>query len=97
MNGLFAFLLTVPTIVAKSMIRFYQRTLSPDHGPFKRLWPYGACKFHPTCSDYALDAIDKHGVIIGLMLGTNRLFRCTPFAQGGYDPVPAPRHHKHFK
>jgi hypothetical protein len=85
---------TLPTLVAKSLIRFYQSTLSPDHGPLKFLWPYGACKFRPTCSDYALEAIDKHGVAIGLLLGTRRLFRCTPFAQGGHDPVPAPRRRK---
>lgn len=94
MNALLDFVRLLPVMVAKTMIRFYQRTLSPDHGPLRRLWPYGACKFHPTCSEYALEAIDKHGLVIGLALGTSRIFRCTPFAQGGYDPVPAPRWHK---
>jgi hypothetical protein len=91
MNGLLLFIKTLPVTIAKTMIRFYQRTLSPDHGPLRKLWPYGACKFHPTCSEYALEAIDQHGVIIGMMLGTSRLFRCTPFAKGGYDPVPPAR------
>lgn len=94
MNALLDFIRLLPVMIAKATIRFYQRTLSPDHGPFRKLWPYGACKFHPTCSEYALEAIDKHGLVIGMALGTARLFRCTPFAQGGYDPVPAPRRRK---
>jgi putative membrane protein insertion efficiency factor len=94
MNGLAEILLALPVLTAKACIRFYQRTLSPDHGPFRFLWPYGACKFHPTCSEYALEAIDKHGLVVGLALGTRRLFRCTPFADGGHDPVPAPRRRK---
>ena len=60
-------------------IRFYQIYLSPLKGP--------SCRFHPTCSQYAIDAIRIHGPFRGLLLGTMRLARCHPFHPGGYDPV----------
>jgi len=46
------------------------------------------CRFHPTCSEYALQAILEHGILKGCALGTWRLMRCHPFAKGGHDPVP---------
>ena len=52
------------------------------------LGPYGVCRFTPTCSAYALEAVDKHGCAKGLFLATKRLLRCHPFCKGGYDPVP---------
>ena len=61
-------------------IRFYQRAISPWHGP--------VCRFQPTCSQYAIDAISKFGVAKGLWLALRRLFRCHPFGGGGFDPVP---------
>jgi putative membrane protein insertion efficiency factor len=64
-------------------IRFYQAAISPWLGPH--------CRFEPTCSHYAIDAIRTHGVLKGLMLGTWRVLRCHPFGRGGYDPVPAKR------
>lgn len=45
------------------------------------------CKFHPTCSEYTKQAINKYGSIKGIFLGTKRFFRCNPFSKGGYDPV----------
>jgi len=68
-------------------IRFYQKTLSLDHGPLKFLKPYGQCKFHPTCSEYSYQAIEKYGVIGGVIKGLRRLMRCHPFSHGGHDPV----------
>ncbi len=59
------------------MIIFYQRHLSR-----------GTCMFTPTCSEYTLRAINNHGVIIGILLGSYRILRCNPFTKGGYDPVP---------
>ncbi len=47
-----------------------------------------ACKFHPTCSMYAKEAVERHGVLKGLWLALKRLLRCRPFARGGFDPVP---------
>ena len=46
------------------------------------------CKYFPTCSQYAIEALEKYGVIKGLRLGIKRILRCNPFSKGGYDPVP---------
>ncbi|WP_375769292.1 membrane protein insertion efficiency factor YidD [Archangium gephyra] len=61
-------------------IRFYRRFLSPLLPP--------ACRFHPSCSSYALQALHKHGALRGLRLTVWRLLRCQPFHPGGFDPVP---------
>jgi len=61
-------------------VRFYQIFLGPFFG--------GACKFYPSCSKYAYEAIEKHGVRRGFVLAMKRLGRCRPFTQGGFDPVP---------
>lgn len=45
------------------------------------------CKFHPTCSEYMMQAIEKYGVIKGVYLGVKRLLKCNPFSKGGYDPL----------
>lgn len=74
--------------VVIGLIILYQRTLSPDHGPFRRRFPYGVCKFHPTCSEYTKQALQKYGTIKGLRLGARRIGRCHPNATGGFDPVP---------
>ncbi len=66
--------------VALALIRLYQITLSPLFGT--------RCRFHPTCSVYAQEAIAKYGVLRGIYLGTRRLLRCHPFHAGGIDPVP---------
>lgn len=64
-----------------SLIRFYRRNLSPLHP--------GKCRFRPTCSEYALEAIEKYGVCKGGLLTVWRLIRCNPFNKGDYfDPVP---------
>lgn len=62
------------------MIRLYQRYLSP----FK----YARCPYTPTCSQYAVEAIEKYGVFKGSGLALWRILRCNPFSHGGYDPVP---------
>ena len=61
-------------------IRFYQRRISPARPP--------CCRFIPTCSQYALEAIEKYGVCKGGALALWRVLRCNPFCKGGYDPVP---------
>ena len=61
-------------------IRLYQKHISPS---LPR-----SCKFYPTCSQYALVAIKRHGPIKGLGLAVWRILRCNPFSQGSYDPVP---------
>ena len=62
------------------MIRWYQRYISP-------LLP-DSCIYYPTCSQYALEAIEKYGVVRGVWMGTKRILRCHPLHKGGYDPVP---------
>ena len=64
------------------MIKFYRKYISP----IKR-WR-GCCRFTPTCSQYALEAIEKYGVIKGGYLSIKRILKCNPFHKGGYDPVP---------
>lgn len=63
-----------------SAIRFYQREISPLSLP--------RCRYIPTCSQYALEAVEKYGAIKGTFLATKRILRCNPFHKGGYDPVP---------
>lgn len=66
------------------LIWVYQRTLSPDHSPLKIYYPYGYCKFYPTCSVYA-DQILKNIGIVGIPKIINRLIKCRPGAPGGID------------
>lgn len=75
------------TIIGQTVIRWYQKILSLDHSFWKRFFPYGYCRFHPTCSEYAVQAIGKYGLIRGLLKSLNRLLRCHPWNPGGYDPV----------
>jgi putative membrane protein insertion efficiency factor len=68
-------------------IHLYQKTLSPDHGWFSR-GQQTVCRFTPTCSEYMVEAIEIHGIMTGILMGTKRITRCHPFHAGGYDPVP---------
>lgn len=69
------------------LIRIYQKTLSPDHGFLSDRFPYGYCRFHPTCSEYSYQSIEKFGIFKGGWFGLKRIGRCNPFNQGGEDPV----------
>lgn len=62
------------------LIRLYRKIISPLKPP--------SCRFTPTCSAYAIEAFQKRGFFVGLILSTGRIFRCNPFCKGGYDPVP---------
>ena len=61
-------------------VRAYQLLLSPFAG--------GACRFHPSCSHYAIDALQTHGVVRGFWLAARRVSRCHPLGSAGFDPVP---------
>lgn len=69
--------------VLQLLLRGYKRWISP-------LLPH-ACRFVPTCSEYALEAVERHGALRGTWLALGRLLRCHPFARAGYDPVPVNR------
>lgn len=66
--------------VIVGLLRFYKSFLSP--------WLPSACRFHPTCSEYMREAVERHGAARGVWLGLRRLLRCHPFHEGGFDPVP---------
>lgn len=66
--------------LARGAIRFYQRLISPLLPP--------SCRFSPTCSNYALQAIERYGFLSGGWLALKRIARCHPWNPGGYDPVP---------
>lgn len=66
--------------VLDGTIRAYQLFISPHLGQ--------CCRFYPTCSDYARQAIERHGALRGLSLTTKRILRCQPLHEGGFDPVP---------
>jgi len=70
----------VPRRLLAGLIRGYQTVLSPLLPP--------SCRFHPSCSQYALEALTRHGALKGSWLAARRLARCHPFHPGGYDPVP---------
>ena len=73
MRAFFSYLLLLP-------VYFYQKCISPMLGP--------SCRFTPTCSQYVVEAIKKHGPLKGLYLTIRRLLRCHPWGGSGYDPVP---------
>lgn len=73
--------------IALVLIRFYQKVLSPDQGLLSYLFSERFCRFHPTCSEYTYQAIDKYGIIKGIWLGLKRIVRCNPWNDGGYDPL----------
>jgi putative membrane protein insertion efficiency factor len=75
-----------PSLPARALalpLRFYRRFLSP-------LKP-AMCRFSPTCSQYAIEALEVHGVLRGSWLALRRIARCHPFCEGGHDPVPPRR------
>jgi uncharacterized protein len=65
--------------VVITLLHFYKSVISP--------WLPSACRFHPTCSEYMIEAVDRYGALRGAWMGTRRLLRCHPFHTGGFDPV----------
>ena len=71
---------SIPKRALLGAIRFYRRNISPMFPP--------CCRFRPTCSEYALEAVEKYGALKGGYLALKRILKCHPFHPGGYDPVP---------
>ncbi|HBP01322.1 MAG TPA: membrane protein insertion efficiency factor YidD [Candidatus Moranbacteria bacterium] len=74
--------------IALFLIRIYQKTVSLDHGLLSKFFPTRICRFHPSCSHYTYEAIERFGIIKGIWMGSKRILRCHPWNDGGYDPVP---------
>jgi len=72
--------LRIPSLALRLAIRGYQVAISPVLPP--------ACRYYPTCSNYAIEAIEKYGALRGGWMAARRIGRCHPFSPGGYDPVP---------
>jgi putative membrane protein insertion efficiency factor len=70
----------LPRLALIAFVRGYQLTLSPVLG--------GACRYYPSCSAYAIEALERHGALRGGWLAVTRIGRCHPFRPGGFDPVP---------
>lgn len=70
----------IPVVILKSLIVLYQNSIG-------YILPPDSCRFHPSCSQYALEALDRHGPLKGSLLSIYRILRCNPWNKGGYDPV----------
>ncbi len=81
------FIWKIPRLISIGVVKLYQKTLSPDHGPMKEKFPNGYCKFYPTCSQYCIEALKKHGLVVGGIMSIIRIVKCNPFSKGGHDPV----------
>ena len=80
MKDFLSLIASIPSRIAMLLIKVYRLGISPVLGP--------NCRFTPTCSAYALEAIKKYGPGKGLLLSIKRILKCNPFHEGGYDPVP---------
>ena len=78
----------MPAVVLVLFVRLYQVTLGPVMG--------GHCRFHPTCSHYAIESLQTHGAMRGAWLTLRRLLRCHPLGSSGFDPVPPKRMVENF-
>jgi hypothetical protein len=76
-----------PRFFVLKMIRLYQKTISFDHGILRAYFPHGYCRFHPSCSEYGYQAIEKYGLFRGGVKALWRIMRCNPWSRGGIDPV----------
>ena len=78
-------LFLLPRRFVALLISLYQKTLSPDHGWPRVLFPNGYCRFYPTCSEYAKRAVLKYGFFVGIPKSIWRICRCNPWNDGGHD------------
>lgn len=88
MKRTLTFVMLVPRNLCVVILRFYRAVISPLYGD--------VCRYYPTCSGYALTAIQHYGVVKGVWAGSRRLVRCHPWAEGGIDDVAAPHQEKYL-
>lgn len=90
MNTLTRYILKLPRYLGMGFVRVYQYTLAPL---IKAITGgQGCCRFYPSCSHYAYEALSKHGLVRGSFLSAKRICKCHPFHPGGHDPVPQCKH-----
>lgn len=78
---------TIPAKLGVGAIKAYRLVTYPVYNAFKAVGISMNCRFEPTCSHYTQQAIEKHGLLKGSVLGLERILRCNPFCKGGHDPV----------
>lgn len=71
----------LPATISVLLVRTYQHTLSPDHGPLRHLYPYGYCRHQPTCSEYAIETLQKKRYPLAILLIIRRILSCNPFTK----------------
>lgn len=84
MRSVISFLLLLPRNICVLILGLYRAVISPLYGD--------VCRYYPSCSHYTLQAIQAHGVVRGVWLGSRRLVRCHPWAEGGIDDIPTRAH-----
>lgn len=87
MTRALGFLVLLPRNICVAILTVYRAVISPLYGD--------VCRYYPSCSHYTLQAIQQHGVVRGVWLGTRRIARCHPWAEGGVDDVPARSHDRY--
>ena len=88
MKYFFQQLVLAPRQIGAKIIGLYQKLLSPDHGWLSARFPYGYCRHYPSCSQYAKEAILKHGLFKGGFYAFLRILRCNPFSKPKIDLIP---------
>ncbi|MFZ2963296.1 MAG: membrane protein insertion efficiency factor YidD [Rhodoglobus sp.] len=87
MNRSIGFVILLPRNLVVLLLKAYRAVVSPLYGD--------VCRYYPSCSHYTLQAVQQHGLTRGSWLGVRRVARCHPWAEGGIDDVPAPRHDRY--
>lgn len=87
MKSVLTFTLLLPRNACVLVLRFYRAVISPLYGD--------VCRYYPSCSHYTLQAIQQYGVFRGVWLGSRRILRCHPWAEGGIDDIPARRYDRY--
>lgn len=87
MNSVASAVVLAPRNACVAVLKVYRAVISPLYGD--------VCRYYPSCSHYALQAIQHHGVVRGVWLGTRRIARCHPWAEGGIDDIPEDRHDRY--